>query len=106
VTWELKIKGVKSQSYRETEGPGTRNVRKMLGLVEDRKNKRTKRSKEAQMNPKAMRDFAILRLLYDLALRRGEVVSLDVGDVDLECRKIKVKGKGRAEKEILALPEL
>jgi integrase/recombinase XerC len=106
VTWELKIKGVKSQPYRDTEGPGTRNVRKMLGLVEDRKRRRNKRGQqESQTNPKAIRDHAILRLLYDLALRRGEVVSLDVGDVDIEGRKIKVKGKGRTEKEILALPE-
>ena len=107
VSWELKIRGVKSQPYRNTEGPGTRNIRKMLGLVECRKKRRSKKGSqhETKTNPKAIRDFAILRLLYDLALRRGEVVSLDVGDVDLEGRKIKVKGKGRAEQEILALPE-
>ncbi len=105
VSWELKIKGIKSRAYRDTEGPGIRNVRKMLGLVEGRKKRRTKRAKEARTNPKAIRDIAILRLLYDLALRRGEVVSLDLEDIDLEGRKIKVKGKGKAEKEILALPE-
>ncbi len=106
-SWELKIRGVKSQPYRDTEGPGTRNVRKMLGLVEGRKKRSNREGNqhEAQTNPKAIRDFAILRLLYDLALRRGEVVALDVGDVDLQGRKIKVKGKGRAEKEILTLPE-
>jgi len=107
VTWELRIRGVKSQPYRDTEGPGTRNVRKMLGLVEGQKKSRNRKHghQEARTNSKAIRDFAILRLLYDLALRRGEVVALDVRDVDLEGRKIKVKGKGRAEKEILTLPE-
>ena len=107
VSWELKIKGMKSKPYRDTEGPGTRNVRRMLGLVEGRKKTGNKKDnqQETRTNPKAIRDFAILRLLYDLALRRGEVVSLDVGDVDIEGRKIKVKGKGKAEKEILALPE-
>ena len=105
VTWELKIKGIKSDPYRNTEGPGTRNVRNMLGLIVSRKTTKTRRDKEERQNPKAYRDYAILRLLYDLALRRGEVVSLDVGDVDLADRKIQVKGKGRAEKEILALPE-
>ena len=34
VNWELKIKGPKSRSYRDTAGPGTRNVRRMLGLVQ------------------------------------------------------------------------
>lgn len=29
--------------------------------------------------PKAARDVAILRLLFDLALRRAELVGLDVG---------------------------
>jgi integrase/recombinase XerC len=105
VTWGLKIKGIKSKPYRDTEGPGTRNVRRMLGLIVTRKKKRTKRAKEDEMNPKAYRDYAIIKLLYDLALRRGEVVSLDVEDVDLEGRRIQVKGKGRSEKEILALPE-
>ncbi|MGO9566613.1 MAG: site-specific integrase, partial [Desulfomonilaceae bacterium] len=57
VSWELKIKGPKSKQYRDTAGPGTRNVRRMLGLVRDRDDR------------KGVRDFAILRLLYDLALR-------------------------------------
>ena len=93
VSWELKIKGPKSRSYRDTAGPGTRNVRRMLGLVQARHDK------------KGVRDFAILRLLYDLALRRGEVVSLDLEDLDLEAKTIKILGKGRTEKEILTVPE-
>ena len=105
ISWELKIKGFKTRPYRDTEGPGTRNVRKMLDVIGILKHKKAKKAKERKPNPKAYRDYAIIRLLYDLALRRGEVVSLDVGDVDLEGRKIAIKGKGRAEKEILALPE-
>ena len=73
VNWELKIKGPRSRSYRDTSGPGTRNVRRMLELVQARHDK------------KGVRDFAILRLLYDLALRRGEIVSLDLEDLDLEA---------------------
>jgi integrase/recombinase XerC len=93
VTWELKIKGPKSRSYRDTTGPGTRNVQRMLGLVQTRE------------DAKGLRDFAILRLLYDLALRRGEAVSLDLEDVDLESGSIKILGKGRTEKETLTLPQ-
>ncbi len=93
VSWELRIKGPKSRSYRDTSGPGTRNVRRMLGLVRDRDDR------------KGVRDFAILRLLYDLALRRGEIVALDLEDLDLEGTTIKILGKGRTEKEILTLPQ-
>ncbi len=54
--------------------------------------------------PKAKRDKAAIRLLYDLGLRRGEVVGLDVGDVDLEVGTLAVLGKGRSEKTRLTLP--
>jgi integrase/recombinase XerC len=93
ISWELKIRGPKSRSYRDTTGPGTRNVRRMLGLLQGRE------------DAKSLRDFAIIRLLYDLALRRGEVVSLNLEDVDLEATNIKILGKGRTEKDILALPQ-
>jgi len=93
VNWDLKIKGPKSRSYRDTAEPGTRNVRRMLDLVQARQDK------------KGVRDFAILRLLYDLALRRGEVVSLDLEDLDLEAKTIKILGKGRSEKESLTVPD-
>jgi len=83
VSWELKIKGPKSRSYRDTAGPGTRNVQRMMTHVRAREDK------------KGIRDFAILRLLYDLALRRGEVVSLDLEDVDLETCVVRILGKGR-----------
>ena len=93
ITWELSIKGPKSRAYRDTQGPGAVNFRRMLGQVQSRQDK------------KGIRDTAILRLMFDLALRRGEVVSLDVEDVDLRAGTIKILGKGRTEKELLALPE-
>jgi integrase/recombinase XerC len=48
----------------------------------------------------------VLRLLNDLGLRRGELVALDVADVDLEAMtpKVAVLGKGRTERELLTLP--
>jgi integrase/recombinase XerC len=53
---------------------------------------------------KAARDGALLRLLYDLGLRRSEVVGLDLVDVDLEARTLAVVRKGGA-KVVLELPE-
>jgi integrase/recombinase XerC len=46
----------------------------------------------------------VLLLLYDLALRRAEVVSLDLEDVDLEAGTLQVLGKGRLQKETLSIP--
>jgi integrase/recombinase XerC len=55
--------------------------------------------------PKATRDVAIIRLMFDLGLRRGEVVGLDLEDVDHNGRRLWVLGKGRAQKEARTLPE-
>ncbi len=44
------------------------------------------------------RDKAILELIYATGMRVSELVSLDVADVDLQTRSLKVKGKGRKER--------
>jgi integrase/recombinase XerC len=43
----------------------------------------------------AIRDRALMELLYSSGLRLGEIVSLDVGDVDLREAMVRVTGKGR-----------
>ena len=42
----------------------------------------------------AIREKALWRLLYETAARASEVLSLDVGDVDLENRRAVVRSKG------------
>jgi len=93
VTWSLEVEAVKSEAYRDTRGPGRNGVRRLLDLLDSRVDK------------KAIRDRAILHLLFDLGLRRGEVVSLDVEHVDLEAGTVAVLGKGRSGRELLTLPE-
>jgi len=92
ITWKLEIKNQKAEPYRDTKGPGLDNFKRILSLTEDRG------------DIKGIRDKAILRLLFDMGLRRGEVVSLDVEDVDLEGKTIDVLGKGRTQKILLSLP--
>ncbi|HYX26657.1 MAG TPA: tyrosine-type recombinase/integrase [Thermoanaerobaculia bacterium] len=53
---------------------------------------------------RAARDGALLRRLYDLGLRRSEVVGLDVGDVDLAAQTLAVVRKG-GSRALLELPE-
>lgn len=87
ISWRLEIDGVKTRPYRDTRGPGGAAV--ALLLVEAGKS-----ADEA----KRWRDVAIIRLLYDLALRRQEVVTLDLADVDFAGSRLMVMGKGRREK--------
>ena len=93
VDWSLDIQNVKSEAYRDTKGPGKGGFRAMLQTLAARKTQ------------KAVRDMAILRLLYDLALRTGEVVALNFVDVELGRGVIHVLGKGKTDKQQLSLPE-
>ncbi|MBC7807579.1 MAG: tyrosine-type recombinase/integrase [Akkermansiaceae bacterium] len=92
VPWSLDVPNVPAESYRDTRGPGVAGVKRVLATTNSGENE-----------PMNLRDRAILRLLYDLGLRRAEVASLDVGDVDLARNTVAVIGKRRTEKTLLSL---
>jgi integrase/recombinase XerC len=46
-------------------------------------------------DPVTVRDRAMLELLYSSGLRLAELISLDIGDVDLADATVRVTGKGR-----------
>jgi len=92
VPWNLEIENVTSQPFRDTKGPGVEGFRNLLEKLGERD------------DGKAIRDRAILRLLFDLGLRRMEVVSLDLEDVDIEADTVAIIGKGKSEKVKLTLP--
>src|SRR5438552_1651316 len=61
VPWALDVDGVRAEGYRDTRGPGRDGFRNLLALL------------RARADAKGARDRAVLRLLYDLGLRRAEV---------------------------------
>ena len=48
----------------------------------------------------ALRDRAIMELLYSSGLRLAEVCGLDIGHLDLKDRSVRVLGKGRKERAV------
>ncbi len=50
--------------------------------------------------PIGLRDLAMLELLYATGVRVGELVGIDLGDVDTERRVVRVLGKGRKERMV------
>jgi integrase/recombinase XerC len=92
VGWGLEIEGLRSEAYRDTRGPGTDGYRRLLAALAEKSDGRS------------VRDLAIVRLLYDLGLRRAEVCRLDLADYDPAGPALLVLGKGRLEKVRLSLP--
>jgi integrase/recombinase XerD len=49
-------------------------------------------------DPQALRDRALLELMYASGLRASEAIGLELGDVDLEERLLRARGKGSKER--------
>ena len=93
VPWTVEVDGVRSEAYRDTAGPGLDGVTAV------------KRQAAKHKSPaKAARDVAIVRVLFDLALCRGEVASLDLANLDVRAGRLSVMGKGRRELKHLTVP--
>lgn len=92
VAWALDVENVPAEPYRDTAGPGREGYLRLLAALQGR------------TDAPAARDRAMIRLLFDLALRRGEVVALDVAHVDLAVGTVAVRGKGRSGRIPLTLP--
>ncbi|HEY1428113.1 MAG TPA: tyrosine-type recombinase/integrase [Candidatus Tumulicola sp.] len=69
----------------QDEVRGLLNTQALAGRSEDRKR----------------RDVAILELLYAAGIRRAEVTTIDLGDVNLKDREIRIHGKGNKERVVL-----
>lgn len=83
------VKGEKIRSYRDTKGVDKDKVIEVLDLAWQARFAKTHRSRL-----KGIRDYAILRLLWGNALRRGEIAAISLGDLDLEANTLQIIGKG------------
>jgi integrase/recombinase XerC len=93
VTWILRVRSLKVRVLKDTRGPGLDGYVAMLDVAERRR------------GAKGIRDAAILSMLYDLGLRRGELTGLDLAHVDLATGTVSILGKARDEREPLTLPQ-
>jgi integrase/recombinase XerC len=85
------VKGERVQQYRDTSGISPEEYRQVLDLCD-----RTKIN--------GIRDYALLKLLWDNALRRNEVSLLNYGDFEPLARELKILGKGKGtQTEIIGI---
>src|SRR5579871_1449755 len=73
-------------AYRDTRGISAEQARLLLRQP-DRETRKGKR------------DYALLLLLLENALRRAEIVALTIGDLDQEGRSVSIRGKGRGTQQ-------
>jgi integrase/recombinase XerC len=92
VDWALEVDSPRAEARRDVRGPEAADRKKLWKSLD-----------AAGDGPKARRDRAIVALLFDRGLRRGEALALDLADVDLKGGTVAVVGKGRTEKERLTI---
>ena len=91
VDWTIDVRGLRSETLRDCRGPGEPAYRRLLTSLAERG------------DAKALRDAAICRLAFERGLRRAEIVSLHMADLDLERNTVMVLGKGKLQKEPLTV---
>jgi integrase/recombinase XerC len=93
-SWSLKTKNERTQDgdERDMSGPDLDTIRRLLDHCD---------GKVPTMA--SMRNAAIVRLLYGHALRRFEVTSLDLEDVDFEKNRLRILGKGRTARSYISM---
>lgn len=102
VHWTVEVPGLKENKVRDTRGPGSDGVQALMEVLARRYasavalgRAHPERAEEARVYLAwVVRDRAILRLLFDLALRRNEVAGLALADVSFTGRKLRVRRKG------------
>ena len=84
-----------------TQGIGSPEVKKPLPrTVEDDQVRALMTFLESRDTPEGLRDHAMLRLVSATGMRVGELVMVDLGDVDFGNRRVRVVGRGNRERQL------
>ena len=86
------VEGLRAETYRDTTGVSPEIFKQIAAQVQPN-------------SLKGKRDAAILRLLWDNALRRAEVCFLDLEDYQPGEKSLLIKGKGQLTKEAIRLSD-
>jgi len=92
VQWSLRVRNVKHEPRWDCRGPNEEGI------------KAVREELERRTGPKGVRDRAMWALLDRMALRRFEVVGLDLEHVDVAGTRIAPLRKGKRERRWLEVP--
>lgn len=88
----LDLEFLANEPRKDTRGPGAVKVAAVLEALAPRR------------DPLAIRDLAMIRLMSQRGLRRNEVASLRIEDVDLDRGEARLLRKGHRERVTVSLP--
>ena len=91
IDWTLKdVEGVPSETLRDTQGISLDAMQRILGSID-------------RSTTEGQRNYALVLLLYQNALRRGEVVGANIGHLDPTAKTLSILGKGRRTRTTIDL---
>jgi integrase/recombinase XerC len=86
VDWGLRdVEGVPSETLRDTRGTDITGIQKMLNIID-------------RTTLEGSRNYALVMLLFQNALRRGEVVGCNVSHFDPAAQTLSIQGKGKRDR--------
>ena len=93
-TWAIQVQGPAAKAYRDSRGPGPVKIQSVIQAAAAQHSR-----------AKAARDTAILRMMHDMGLRRGEVAGLRLADMDFPEHRVWVQAKGALDRDPVTLPD-
>ncbi|MFM2430615.1 MAG: tyrosine recombinase XerC [Cyanobacteriota bacterium] len=91
VDWGLRdVEGVPSETLRDTRGTNIEGIQKMLNAID-------------QSSLEGIRNYALIMLLFQNALRRGEVVGCNISHFDPTAKTLSIQGKGKRDRASIDL---
>ncbi|MFA5584891.1 MAG: tyrosine-type recombinase/integrase, partial [Bacteriovoracaceae bacterium] len=93
VDYSIEVPNVKTKILRDTSGLKINEISKVFSNLKNLD------------SFKAARNYAIVRILFDLGFRATEVVTLDLCHLDLADKSVWVLGKGDTQRVKLSLPD-
>lgn len=90
--WLITVRAPKMENCSDTRGPRADRIRSILASLQDR------------TDPSGVRDYALIYMLYGMALRASEAIGLDLDHLDLKAEKAFIMGKGKTKREPITIP--
>ena len=93
IDWSIEVEAPRHEDRRDMSGPNDSERKKLVKYLKAR-----------GTSAEAIRDRALYALLFTMALRRAELLGLDLADVDFAAGTLSIRRKGNRESTARPMP--